>query len=53
MNMILMGDSSALRWWTLSQRIRAFAEVPFEAAILDTDARSMYQQIAALAVQLQ
>jgi hypothetical protein len=42
-----------MRWWTLSQRIRTFAEIPFEAAILDTAAPPIYQQIAAKAFQLQ
>ena len=41
------------KWWTLSQRIRTFAEIPIEAAILDTDAPPIYQQIAPKAVQLQ
>jgi len=39
--------------WTLSQRIRTFAEIPIEAAILDTDAPPIYQQIAFKAFQLQ
>jgi hypothetical protein len=42
-----------LKWWTLSQRIRTFAEIPIEAAILDTDAPPIYQQIAPKAFQLQ
>jgi len=42
-----------LKWWTLSQRIRTFAEIPIEAAILDTGAAPVYQQIAPKAVQLQ
>ena len=40
-------------WWTLSQRIRTFAEIPIEAAILDTAPAPAYQQIAAKALQLQ
>jgi len=39
--------------WTRSQRIGTFAEVPIDAAILDTGAAPVYQQIAAKAVQLQ
>ena len=42
-----------MKWWTLPQRIRTFAEIPIEAAILDTDAPPIYQQIAPKAVQLQ
>jgi hypothetical protein len=42
-----------LIWWTLSQRIRTFAEIPFEAAILDTAAPPIYQQIAPKAFQMQ
>jgi len=42
-----------LKWWTRTQRIRTFAEVPIEAAILDTDAPPIYQQIASKAIQLQ
>ena len=44
---------TAKKWWTLSQRIRTFAEIPIEAAILDTDAPPIYQQVAAKAIQLQ
>jgi hypothetical protein len=42
-----------MRWWTLSQRIRTFSEIPIEAAILDTTAAPVYQQIAPKAFQLQ
>jgi len=42
-----------LQWWTLSQRIRTFSEIPFEVAILDTAAAPVYQQIAPKALQLQ
>jgi len=42
-----------LQWWTLSQRIRTFAEIPIEAAILDTDTAPIYQQIAVKAFKLQ
>ena len=45
--------SSNERWWTRSQRIRTLAEIPFEAAILDTAPAPVYQQIAAKALQLQ
>jgi len=40
-------------WWTLSQRIRTFAEMPFEAAILETAPVPVYQRIAPKALQLQ
>jgi hypothetical protein len=42
-----------LKWWTLSQRIGAFAEILFEAAILDAGAAPVYQQIAPKALQFQ
>jgi hypothetical protein len=45
--------SKSLKWWTRSQRIRTFSEIPIEAAILDTEAPPVYQQIAPKAVQLQ
>ena len=41
------------KWWARSQRIGTFAEVPIDAAILDTDAAFVHQQIAAKAFQLQ
>jgi len=47
------GSPSVLKWWTRTQRIRTFAAIPIEAAILDTDAPPVYQQIAPKAVQLQ
>jgi len=40
-------------WWTRTQRIQTFAEIPIDAAILDADAAPIYQQIAAKALQLQ
>jgi hypothetical protein len=42
-----------MKWWTRSQRIRTFAEIPIEAAILDATAPPIYQQIAAKAFHLQ
>jgi hypothetical protein len=45
--------AKSLKWWTRTQRIRTLSEVPFEAAILDTDAASIYQQIASKAAQFQ
>ena len=45
--------SNALKWWTLSQRIRTFSEISIEAAILDTAPAPVYQQIAPKALQLQ
>lgn len=41
-----------VKWWTLSQRIRTFAQIPFVAEILDTAAAPIYQQIAPKAFQL-
>jgi len=41
-----------MKWWTLSQRIGTIAEIPFEVAILDTDAPPTYQKIAPRAFQL-
>jgi hypothetical protein len=38
--------SKSLRWWRRTQRIRTVAEVPIEAAILDTDDAPVYQQMA-------
>jgi hypothetical protein len=46
-------DLWRIEWWTLSQRTRTFSEIPIEAAILDTGAAPIYQQIAPKAVQLQ
>jgi hypothetical protein len=42
-----------LKWWTRSQRIGTFAEVPIDAAVLDAAAAPVYQQIAAKVLQLQ
>ncbi len=39
-------------WWTLSQRIRTLAQIPFEADILDTGATPIYQHIAPKIFQL-
>jgi hypothetical protein len=38
-------DGSTL-WWTRSQRIRTEAELPFQAALLCTMDRPLYQRIA-------
>jgi hypothetical protein len=38
--------SRSLRWWTLSQRIGTFAEMPFEAELLEAETAPRYQQIA-------
>ncbi len=45
--------SKSLKWWTRSQRIGTFAEVPVEAAILEPEVLPNYQQIAPKALQLQ
>jgi hypothetical protein len=39
-------------WWTLSQRIRTVAQMPFEAEILGKGAAPVYQQIASKAFQM-
>jgi hypothetical protein len=31
------------KWWTRSQGIRTYADIPFEAAILDTAPAPAYQ----------
>jgi hypothetical protein len=49
----LSSGSKFLKWWTRSQRIGTFAEVPIDAAILDTNVAPVYQQIAPKALQLQ
>jgi hypothetical protein len=45
--------SNSLRACPPSQRIRTLAEIPIEAAILDTGPPPIYQQIAPKALQLQ
>ncbi len=37
---------ATFKWWRLSQRIRTFAQIPFEVEILDSGAAPVYQQIA-------
>ena len=39
-------------WWTRSQRIRTAAEIPFEAALLETAQAPLYQRIAPKAMRL-
>lgn len=39
-------------WWTRTQRIRTAAEIPFEAALLETAKPPLYQRIAPKAVSL-
>jgi len=39
-------------WWTLSQRIRTFAEMAFEVAVLEIVEPPKYQQIAEKASHL-
>jgi hypothetical protein len=41
-----------LQWWTRSQRIRTFGEIPFEVALLEAAERPVYQRIAGEALQL-
>jgi len=42
-----------MKWWTLSQRIGTFAEIPLEVPIINTAPVPVYQQIAVKAYQLQ
>jgi len=39
-------------WWTRTQRIRTFSEIPFEVALLITAEPPKYQQIAEKALHL-
>jgi hypothetical protein len=49
----LLGSSWAVKeWWTLSQRIRTFAEIAFGAALLETVEPPKYQRIAERALHL-
>ena len=41
-----------MRWWRRTQRIRTAAEVPLEAALLETEAKPLYQRVAGKALQL-
>jgi hypothetical protein len=41
-----------LKWWTLSRRIRIFAEVILDVALLETVESPKYQQIAEKTLQL-
>ena len=41
-----------MRWWTRSHRIRTSAEVPFQAALLETAQAPAYQRIASQAKHL-
>ena len=40
------------KWWTRSQRIRTFGEIPFEVALLEAEERPVYQRIAEEVVNL-
>jgi len=44
--------SGGLKWWTRSQRIRTFAEIPFDVALLEAAEAPRYQQIAEKALHL-
>ena len=44
-------SSSALKWWTRSQRIRTAAEIPFQAVLFEAST-SEYRRIALEAKQL-
>ena len=48
----MLGNPVLKKWWTLSQRIRTLAQIPFKAEILDTGAIPIYQQIAPKAFQM-
>lgn len=39
-------------WWTRTQRIRTAAEIPFEAALLQTAEPPLYQRIAPKTMRL-
>jgi hypothetical protein len=41
-----------LQWWTRSQSIRTFGEIPFEVALLDAAEQPVYQRIAGEAAKL-
>jgi len=41
-----------LKWWTRSQRIRTFAEIPVEAEPLEAEIPPKYRQIAERALHL-
>ncbi len=43
---------SSYSWWTRTQRIRTAAEIPFEAALLETTEPPLYHQIAPKAMRL-
>ena len=45
--------STTLRWWTWTVRIRTFAEVPFEASLIDLTLTPIYQNISEKCSQLQ
>ena len=45
--------SNSLHWWTRSQRIRTFGEMPFEVALLEAEERPVYQRIAGEATRMQ
>ena len=44
--------SNSLQWWTLSQRIRTLAEMPFLVDLLEIEEPPVYQQIAEKSLQL-
>jgi len=37
--------SNSLRWWTRSQRIRTFGEMPFEVALLEAEERPVSRRL--------
>jgi hypothetical protein len=41
-----------MHWWTLSQRIRTYAEVPISAALLEAEKPPLFQQNANRALHL-
>jgi len=45
-------NSIELKWWRRTQRIRTFAELAFEVALLETMGPPRYQQIAEKALHL-
>ena len=39
-------SSTALRWWTWTERIRTVAEMPFKVSLVDYSSMPAYQEIA-------
>jgi hypothetical protein len=48
----MIGGSVRFCWWRRTQRIRIVSGVSFEIALLETEERPLYQQIAGKVAQL-